>query len=56
MQYLSEGGLTTKVLAARIRISPNTVKTFLRSIMLKMGGDHTFWNLRKSDRYKILSQ
>jgi hypothetical protein len=37
MQYLSEGGLTTKEIAARIRISPNTVKSFLRSIMLKMG-------------------
>lgn len=37
LQYLSEGGLTTKEIAARIRISPNTVKSFLRSIMLKMG-------------------
>jgi DNA-binding CsgD family transcriptional regulator len=37
LQYLSEGGLTTKEIAARIRISPNTVKSFLRSIMIKMG-------------------
>ena len=37
LQCLSEGGLTTKEIAARIRISPNTVKSFLRLIMLKMG-------------------
>jgi DNA-binding CsgD family transcriptional regulator len=37
LQCLSEGGLTTKEIAAQIGISPNTVKTFLRSIMLKMG-------------------
>jgi DNA-binding CsgD family transcriptional regulator len=37
LQYLSEGRLTTKEIAARIRISPNTVKSFFRSIMLKMG-------------------
>jgi DNA-binding CsgD family transcriptional regulator len=37
LQCLSEGGLTTKEIAARIGISPNTVKAFLRLIMLKMG-------------------
>jgi DNA-binding CsgD family transcriptional regulator len=37
LQCLSEGGLTTKEIAARMGISPNTVKAFLRSIMLKMG-------------------
>jgi DNA-binding CsgD family transcriptional regulator len=37
LQCLSEGGLTTKEIAARIGISPNTVKAFLRMIMLKMG-------------------
>ena len=37
LQYLSEGGLTTKEIATRIGISPNTVKAFLRLIMLKMG-------------------
>lgn len=37
LQYLSDGGLTTKEIAARIGISPNTVKAFLRLIMLKMG-------------------
>ena len=36
LQCLSEGGLTTKEIAARIGISPNTVKVFLRLIMLKM--------------------
>ena len=37
LQYLSEGGLTTKEIAMRMGISPNTVKAFLRLIMLKMG-------------------
>jgi DNA-binding CsgD family transcriptional regulator len=37
LQCLSEGGLTTKEIAVRIGISPNTVKAFLRLIMLKMG-------------------
>jgi DNA-binding CsgD family transcriptional regulator len=37
LQYLSEGGLTTKEIAMRMGISPNTVKSFLRLIMLKMG-------------------
>jgi DNA-binding CsgD family transcriptional regulator len=37
LQFLSEGGLTTKEIAARIGISPNTVKAFLHLIMLKMG-------------------
>lgn len=37
LQCLTEGGLTTKEIAARIGISPNTVKAFLRLIMLKMG-------------------
>jgi DNA-binding CsgD family transcriptional regulator len=37
LQYLSEGGLTSKEIAMRMRISPNTVKAFLRLIMLKMG-------------------
>jgi DNA-binding CsgD family transcriptional regulator len=31
------GGLTSKEIAARMKISPNTVKVFLRLIMLKMG-------------------
>ena len=47
LQCLSEGGLTTKEIAARIGISPNTVKAFLYLIMLKMGV-HAFWNFRKS--------
>jgi DNA-binding CsgD family transcriptional regulator len=34
---LYEGGLTTKEIAARIGISPNTVKAFLHLIMIKMG-------------------
>jgi DNA-binding CsgD family transcriptional regulator len=37
LRCLSEGGLTTKEIAVRIGISPNTVKAFLRLIMLKMG-------------------
>jgi DNA-binding CsgD family transcriptional regulator len=35
-QYLSDG-LTTKEIALGMEISPNTVKAFLRMIMLKMG-------------------
>jgi DNA-binding CsgD family transcriptional regulator len=31
------GGLTSKEIASRMNISPNTVKVFLRLIMLKMG-------------------
>jgi DNA-binding CsgD family transcriptional regulator len=31
------GGLTSKEIASRMNISPNTVKVFLRQIMLKMG-------------------
>ncbi len=30
-------GLTSKELAVRMKISPNTVKAFLRLIMVKMG-------------------
>lgn len=30
-------GLTSKEIAARMRISPNTVKTFFRQVMTKMG-------------------
>jgi DNA-binding CsgD family transcriptional regulator len=30
-------GLTSKELATRMNISPNTVKAFLRLIMIKMG-------------------
>jgi DNA-binding CsgD family transcriptional regulator len=30
-------GLSSKELAARMKISPNTVKAFLRMIMIKMG-------------------
>jgi DNA-binding CsgD family transcriptional regulator len=37
LQCLSEGGLTTKEIGARMGISPNTVKAFLSTIMLKMG-------------------
>ena len=37
LQYLLEGGLTSKEIAMRMGISPNTVKAFLRLIMLKMG-------------------
>jgi DNA-binding CsgD family transcriptional regulator len=37
LQYLLEGGLTSKEIALRMGISPNTVKAFLRLIMLKMG-------------------
>lgn len=36
VRRLSEG-LTNKEIAGRMRISPNTVKTFLRQIMVKMG-------------------
>lgn len=35
-QFLAEG-LTTKEIGLRMRISPNTVKAFLRLIMVKMG-------------------
>jgi DNA-binding CsgD family transcriptional regulator len=31
------GGLTSKEIAQRMRISPNTVKAFLRLVMIKMG-------------------
>jgi DNA-binding CsgD family transcriptional regulator len=31
------GGLTSKEIASRMKISPNTVKVFLRLIMMKMG-------------------
>jgi DNA-binding NarL/FixJ family response regulator len=36
VQYLVEG-LTTKEIAVRLQISPNTVKAFLHSVMIKMG-------------------
>jgi len=36
VEYLVQG-LTSKEIAARMRISPNTVKAFLRLIMVKMG-------------------
>jgi len=36
VQHLAEG-LTSKEIAQRMNISPNTVKTFLRSVMIKMG-------------------
>jgi len=36
VQYLVEG-LTTKEIAVRLEISPNTVKAFLHSVMIKMG-------------------
>ena len=37
LQQLVAEGLTTKEIAARMGISPNTVKAFLRLIMVKMG-------------------
>jgi len=36
VQRLAEG-LTSKEIAQRMNISPNTVKTFLRLVMIKMG-------------------
>jgi len=36
VEYLAQG-LTSKEIAARMNISPNTVKAFLRLIMMKMG-------------------
>lgn len=36
-QQLVDAGLTTKEIATRMGISPNTVKAFLRLIMVKMG-------------------
>ncbi len=36
VQHLAEG-LTSKEIAQRMSISPNTVKTFLRFVMIKMG-------------------
>jgi len=36
VQHLAEG-LTSKEIAQRMNISPNTVKTFLRFVMIKMG-------------------
>jgi DNA-binding CsgD family transcriptional regulator len=36
VQYLARG-LTSKEIAERMNISPNTVKTFLRLVMVKMG-------------------
>jgi DNA-binding CsgD family transcriptional regulator len=36
VQHLAEG-LTSKEIAQRMNISPNTVKTFLRLVMIKMG-------------------
>jgi len=36
VQHLSEG-LTSKEIAQRMKISPNTVKVFLRLVMVKMG-------------------
>jgi DNA-binding CsgD family transcriptional regulator len=36
LQFLLEG-LTSKEIADRMKISPNTVKAFLRLIMMKMG-------------------
>jgi DNA-binding CsgD family transcriptional regulator len=36
VQHLTEG-LTSKEIAQRMNISPNTVKTFLRLVMIKMG-------------------
>ena len=36
MQYLLQG-LSSKEIANRMDVSPNTVKTFLRLIMIKMG-------------------
>jgi DNA-binding CsgD family transcriptional regulator len=36
VEHLAEG-LTSKEIAQRMNISPNTVKTFLRLVMIKMG-------------------
>ena len=36
VEHLADG-LTSKEIAQRMRISPNTVKAFLRSVMIKMG-------------------
>ncbi len=36
VEFLSEG-LTSKEIAQRMGISPNTVKVFLRLVMIKMG-------------------
>ena len=36
VQHLADG-LTSKEIAQRMNISPNTVKVFLRLVMLKMG-------------------
>lgn len=36
LEFLSQG-LTSKEIAVRMKISPNTVKAFLRLIMIKMG-------------------
>jgi DNA-binding CsgD family transcriptional regulator len=36
LQYLVRG-LTSKEIASRMQVSPNTVKAFLRSVMIKMG-------------------
>jgi DNA-binding CsgD family transcriptional regulator len=37
LHFLANAGLTTKEIAKRMEISPNTVKAFLRLIMVKMG-------------------
>jgi DNA-binding CsgD family transcriptional regulator len=37
LHFLANAGLTTKEIAMRMSISPNTVKAFLRLIMVKMG-------------------
>jgi len=37
LHFLANAGLTTKEIAMRMEISPNTVKAFLRLIMVKMG-------------------
>ena len=47
LQQLVAEGLTTKEIAARMGISPNTVKAFLRLIMVKMGVRYTFRNRGK---------
>ena len=37
LHFLANAGLTTKEIAVRMEISPNTVKAFLRIVMVKMG-------------------
>ena len=54
VQYLVEG-LTSKEIAVRLEISPNTVKAFLHSVMITSGRFHAFGCCREGPSPATLS-